>query len=188
VKTYQAEHARQLEELQQLNREAREAGELLNFYRRHRELIPCKANSQIILEYLNGDEPNQAVLEEALGHPQLHGRLARQTTQEDREKIETEILALMSGGTSPDGIEHEKANFKYKSTEELRNKLETLQARKALRQKTPAELRAIIRPATTPPTLPLEWTRESLLAASPDKLRHLIKLYGIEPINAVLAK
>jgi len=179
--TYDEQHELDVKQLQEKRQEASDWGELSTFYRRHREVIACEANSKLILQYFAGDPLTAATLDDSLNHPRLRAQLAFQTEQESRAKVEEKILALLSHGGSSDAVAHEQAKFKYKSTEELRAQLESLEAKREMRAKTPEELRALIRPTVTAPQLPSHISKDNLLMLANNDtpaFRELVKRYG----------
>jgi hypothetical protein len=182
---YAEQHAAHEAELERQTQSVNDKEQIYLLYCRRRDIVACEANSKLILNYFNGDPiENAAMLDDAIEHPALKARLAFQTPEQDRSKLEASITALLVG--SPDAIQHERAKFKYKTVEELSEWHDRLKSRKEMQQKSPAELRQIIKPTVTAPRLPADYSRDTLLALAKSKIsefRALTKKYGNDAVN-----
>jgi hypothetical protein len=173
-----AENQRQLDDDAAIN----------EFFRLHADVISgCTASWRACIDYFNGDPVTLEALESSwTNHPAFRQMLATHSPQEDREKLEQGIKVLLSGGHSPQSVSEQCKKFKYKNTEELRIWCKELQDRKDAREKSPDELRAVIRAAAPGvPELPAHINRFQILTMlSASELRHLIKRYGAEQVTA----
>jgi hypothetical protein len=186
-KTYAEERKKQQLELREEERQAREDAAIKQFFQRHADVIAdCTASWRAVIDYFNGDPVTSEALESSwTNHPAFRQMLATHSPQEDRDKLEEGIKALLSGGHSPQSVNEQCKKFKYKNTEELRIWCKELQDRKDAREKSPDELRAVIRAAApVAPELPAHINRFQILTMlSASELRHLIKRYGAKAVT-----
>jgi len=185
--TYAEERKKQKEEMRCEERQASEDAAVQQFFRRHaNEIVDCTASWKAIHEYFNGDPTTLEALEVSwTNHPAFRAALATHTADEDRNKLEAGIKALLAGGGSPGSVIEQTKKFRFKSTDELRVWLKDLLARKAARTATPEELRKQIRAADpTLPPLPSGISRDQLLhMLSADEIRHLMKRHGAAAVT-----
>jgi hypothetical protein len=169
------------------DRQLSEDAAINDFFRRHADVIAnCTASWRACIDYFNGDPVTLEALESSWeNHPTFRQMLATHSPQEDRDKLEQGIKVLLSGGHSPQSVNEQCRKFKYKNTEELRLWCKDLQDRKDAREKSPDELRAVIRAAApAAPELPAHINRFQILTMlSASELRHLIKRYGAKAVT-----
>jgi hypothetical protein len=175
------------EEREENERQIEEDAAINDFFRRHADIIAnCTASWRACIDYFNGDPVTLEALESSwTNHPAFRSMLATHTPDEDRTKLENKIQELLSRGTSAQAVKFQSGKFKYKSNEELRTWCAELETRYEMQQKSPEELRAVIRAAApTAPELPAHINRFQLLTMlSASEIRHLIKKYGAAAIT-----
>jgi len=155
------------------------------FFERHEELVQCDAAVKIIMEYMADTEISAETLEDALAHTRLAQAIPHQTLLESREKVEAELLAMFEQ-SSPGTSAHEAAKFKYKETSELREQLAQLKEARAMRAKSPAQLRAEIQAAkpSQEQELPDDITREAILMLwTPETFKFWARKVGMNAIT-----
>jgi hypothetical protein len=191
MSTYKQERKR-LEELGEAAETAtKAAGEIAAFFKRHPEVRDVLANYSAIYSYFNQDLPDISfeTLEDCwLNHGKFRASLARYPSESfERDALETRILDLLKTGTSTENLKSIKTGFRYKSIEDLRAKVDDLEARAAMRAKTPQELRAEIQAARPGPEteLPKDISKEQILHMwEPTTFRYWAKRLGsMEPIT-----
>jgi hypothetical protein len=169
--------------VERAEREAREKRSWFKFLEKHREVQPVTANFQITVDYFNGQELTAEDLESAYENPGFRKQLAMITPERDRASLEADYYELIAGS-----IEMRKemlSRTKYWDIEVLRKAVEDLTERKTLSKMSTQELKTLVRPAPlTRSALPLEHTKQSLLAMSGPALRALIARYGSDAITA----
>jgi hypothetical protein len=180
---YAEEREHQLAAVQQQEQSAREAEAVYVFFKRHvKEVVACEASRQACIRYFNGDEITLEALEDSwLNHPAFRASLATQTEPESRERLVAEITKLLQGGGSPSAVNGEIVKIPFRATEELLEWRDRLASRKAAREKSPQELRAILKESnvTAPEELPSHISRNQILhMLSGPELRALINRYG----------
>jgi hypothetical protein len=183
------------DELEQQRRDTEQAASeeevITNFLRLHiKELAPVQANRHHIVRYFNGDEvTHQALADSFEHHPAFRAGFAWQTEANARERIESQIVALLVGSDS--AIAHERAKIRFKTTEELQARLEELTRRAEIQKLPKDELRKLTapeRPSRFQPVEPLYQNPDILKAASPAEIRRLIRVSGLDAVNAILSK
>jgi hypothetical protein len=167
-------------------RQLDEDAAITEFFRRHADAVEnCIASRRAIQDYMNGDAITIEALETSWReHPAFRDQLALHSPQEDRSKLEHEIKALLAG--SPQSVAEQLKKVRYKTNAELRHWCEELRARKDAREKTPDELRAIIRAAapTVPEELPKSISKQQILyMLSGSDIRELARKYSMAAIT-----
>jgi hypothetical protein len=186
--TFKSEQERISQEKHDFEERSRRDSAFGEFFRRHRELVSCEANINVLEDYLGGSEfVDLDSLEQALGHSRCPG-LVRQTTEEERAKLIAEICELMKGGTSADAITAWRGRTaRYQDVETLQAKKTELVQRIELRTKTPRELRKLIQAARpgVVQELPREISRQQILQMwGPAEFRFWANKFGtMEPIT-----
>jgi hypothetical protein len=182
MSTFKQDHADLQTRLIQQNQETADAKYWLAFIEKHREIVPCQANFQLMKSYFAGDPFSPGALEEAISNPSLRTQIAFQSNEEDRIKLLQALKNLT--GEIP-------AATKYQSTEEIRSTVNGITEKREMQSKSPAELRQIIKSGTTTTPveqeLPAEMTRQHILALPVAELRRVIDKYGTPAVNRRLA-
>jgi hypothetical protein len=172
-----AENQRQLDEDSACN----------EFFRRHADAVSnCTASHLAIFDYFNGDAITIEALEMSWReHPAFREQLALHTPQEDRSKLEREIVALLAGGHSPQSVAEQCKKFKYQDNEQLRSWRNDLQARKDARELSTDELRKIIQAAAPGlPPLPESISKHQILhMLTGSEIRELGRRYSMAAIT-----
>jgi hypothetical protein len=183
MSNYRTDREAREQEAIQAQTEALSARAWFQFLEAHREIVPCEANLQIVKSYF-GDEPLslEALEESCLQNPNLRKQMVFQTTAEDRTEV-LQKLKTLTGSLSPE--------MAYQPTEQIRSKVEEIQRRKEMENKSPEELRQIINdnrraPEALPP-LPADITRTVLLKMPPAELKATLRRFGNSAVNARLA-
>jgi len=177
MSTYKQDHEALQARVEQQQQEAMDAKHWLTFLEKHREVVPCEGNFQIVKSYFAGEPLSLETLEEAVQNPNLKRQMVFQTSVEDRTKL-LETLKKLTGEIPPTTV--------YQSTEEIRSKVEEIQRRKELEKKSPDALRAIIKANTIAPepaSIPAEWTRERLLDLKGPEFRRVVERYGSKAVT-----
>jgi hypothetical protein len=188
------EHADYLEQLgKNQEQAASDAWEIEHFLRRHESdgMILCDANRSIIYQYFHGGDISEAALEDAWAnnHPVFRNLARRASEAEVRAQLVKEIYGLAAG--SPQAKKLIVDSLKWKTTEEVIAKRDELKRLAELRHLPKEELREIARTplqAQFKPIEPLYQSREMILSASPAEIRRLIRVSGLDAVNAVLSK
>jgi hypothetical protein len=185
-------HDAEQEEIRRDQRRIHDKEMLYLMYQRRRDIIPCDANSSIILTYFNGVTLDQEKLDEALQHDELLNQLARHQTDQDlRDRLIEEIEELVQG--SPQARQHVIASLKYKSSEEIAEQRDELKRRQAIREILKDELKVMARGVQSSQFIEipaLYRSRSMLLALANDNVaefRSLVKRFGEVQINKILA-
>ncbi len=179
--SYQTDHEALQARVEQQQQDAMDAKFWLAFLEKHRDVVPCEANFQAMKSFFAGDPFSPEALDESLQNPSLRKQMAFQTTVEDRIGLLQMLKKLI--GEIP-------AATKYQSTEEIRAKVEEIQRERELQQKSPAELRALIKqntPAIEPDDLPAHMDRAFLLALNrPGDFKKVCERYGVAAVTRAL--
>jgi hypothetical protein len=187
------ERAEYLEQLgKNQEQSASNAREVEKFLLRHESegLIVCDANRSIVNQYFHGDDITEEALEDSWdNHPNFKKSLAQRESDTDvRANLAKEIYTLAPG--SPESKNHVVSQLRYKTIEEIIVQRDELGRRKALKDLPKDELRVLARTplqAQFKPIEPLYQSREAILSASPAEIRRLLRVSGIDAVNAVLA-
>jgi hypothetical protein len=161
------------------------------FFSTHRDILDCMATRHAVYQFFDGEPLTTQALEDAM-HTSLYQMLPKQTPEQERDKLESAITDLLSGGGSPSAVEHEVRKFKFKSVEELVEWRDKLVRIKQARESSPEQLRALIKTA-----LPLRWKPlpecyrsramlMDLVNTDVPRFKKLLAASGPDQINAVL--
>lgn len=191
--TYKEQHDLDQKTIQQDARRIADKEQLYLMYQRRRDLIPCEANSALVLAYFNGVQLKQAKLDEALSNPELLNQLARHETDEAlRAQLIREISSLVQG--SPQAVDHVVASLKYKTTSEISEQRDELKRRQAIREIPTDELKVMARGPEVSRfqevPMPYKNSRSCLLDLANTNVaefRSLVKRCGEVAINKILA-
>ncbi len=128
-------------------------------------------------------------------------QLALGTPEAIKQDLITKIVGLMDPAEGPYAAKNRAKSLSFLSLERLRGELRNAEARVKLREKTPEELRQIIRqskPVPGYPALPrkivppgsvkaVDLDRAYLLRLDAESLRKICRIYSNEAVNARLA-
>jgi hypothetical protein len=187
MSTYQDEVTQQRDIRLARETAASNDNELREFFARHRDIVDCTANRHLIIQFFGVETKLTAqILDDSIASTSLYQTLAKQTEPEDRAKLEKAIIALLKGGGSPEAVRGQQAMFRFKDIKELAAWHDRLQQEHDMRQKTPLELKAIVKGArpVQEQDLPSSISRAQILhMLSADQIRFLVSKYSMAAVT-----
>jgi hypothetical protein len=176
--------------------------EALNNFMQDNPAYECSANRALIAERVHQTNSSVSQAVQSLGnrlafnqnaHAVHNAQLEQQAAvrsaemeQYERNVCIEEIALDWSRDAFSQNVKRAKLN--YLPTEMLRSQAQEVRDRRALRGLNAFELREHLSKArqTTPAPaveLPVEYTRETIKAMSPDEIRKLVRVYGNDQVN-----